>query len=90
MEKEPQIVDGVTWVVEHAGIRVFGPPATSVRFIPYPEAAVWDFVSRGYTPEVIVSKLRHLDRRLAANAPGWVASVLQDWSDDGLLVGGAD
>jgi hypothetical protein len=90
MEKEQQIAGGVTWVVEHAGIRVFGPLATSVRFIPYPEAAVWDFLSRGYAPGVIASNLGQLDRRLGANAPSWVASVLQGWSDDGILVGGAD
>jgi len=85
-----RINNGINWVVEDAGIRVFGSPIAPGRFIAYPEAAVWDFLSRAYTIEVIVSRLRRLDRRLAPNADSWVESVLMGWIDVGLIVGEAD
>jgi hypothetical protein len=90
MEKGQRISVGVSWLVEDAGIRVFGPQATSSRLVEYPEAAVWDFVTRGYPLDVIVSRLRCLDPRLAGNAANWVACVLDGWVDDGLLARGVN
>jgi hypothetical protein len=52
----PRPAADVRWVVETRGVLLFGSGAAR-RFLNYPQASIWDFMSRGYPPAKIVELL---------------------------------
>jgi hypothetical protein len=54
--------------------------------IPYPQAAIWDLMSRSYDYETIVAMMGHIAAVSADEARSLAQSALHTWTDAGLLV----
>lgn len=79
-----RVAPGVHWVVGRATLTVTGANGTAVT-LGYPDAAVWDFVSRGYA----VRDVERLIAPLAALEPAAAAAVVRTaigkWIESGFL-----
>ncbi|MBI5086313.1 MAG: hypothetical protein HZB13_17180, partial [Acidobacteria bacterium] len=58
MAERFQSADGVRWTVEQQGIAVFAPGVERPLRLSYPEAAVWELLTRGQSSDVTAGKLR--------------------------------
>ena len=56
-----------------------------VRTLGYPEAAVWDLVSRGYRFPKVVSMMTHIASLDETATRALVCSTLEDWAESGFL-----
>lgn len=75
---------GVRWVVERFTVTLTDGQG-QVRSLAYPEAAIWDLLSRGYTFDKVVPMIAHIAARDAATAEALVRTTLQDWVGAGLI-----
>jgi len=76
----------VAYAVESTGIVLMGEPDGPVRHLGYPEAAVWDLISRRYTFDRTVAMLRAIASLDACEAEHVVRRCLREWTDAGFLV----
>ena len=74
----------VKWTVETTGIRVWG--SIDSKFLDYPEAAIWDFLSRGYDETKILRLLAPIANLDAAACRRLLDQTLQIWAAQGLLL----
>jgi len=81
-----RVAPGVWWAVETDGIVLGGPGAGSARALAYPEAAVWDLLSRGYRMEKVASMMEGIASLPPAAAKRIVAACLRTWVGAGVLV----
>ena len=49
--------DQITWAVEESGVVIVNGATGSATTLGYPQAAIWDFLTRGESGERICSKL---------------------------------
>lgn len=84
---ELRIESRVRWVVQQTSIQVFDG-AGSVWTLAYPQAAVWDLLSRQYPVDKVSSMLTFIAGLDARDAAAVVDSSIRTWRDDGLLVEG--
>jgi hypothetical protein len=76
----------VKWLVESSGILIVHPRRGAYCCLPYPAAAVWDFVSRGYRLPKIVKMTQYIGGfQDAAATEGYVAECLTAWANAGLV-----
>jgi hypothetical protein len=75
---------GVTWVVDRGSL-VVSDGQGGVHRVTYPEAAVWDFLSRGYSFGKIVLLTGHVAATDHAGAERIVRDALDAWTRAGLL-----
>jgi len=54
-----RVSPAVRWVVEKRGLLLVGGDGSHLR-LGYPEAAIWDLLSRGYRTRTLVSSLAHI------------------------------
>ena len=80
----------VAWVVEDDGILLVNRATGTTRFLGYPEAAVWDLLSRGRSFARAVSTLRATTERDAAEAERLVRDCIRQWVDAGILTEASD
>ena len=75
---------GVRWVVERFSVTLTDGQGT-VRTLRYPEAAVWDLLSRGYAFEKVVSMITHIAAVDASTADSLVRATVDDWAQAGFI-----
>ncbi|MBI5084847.1 MAG: hypothetical protein HZB13_09655, partial [Acidobacteria bacterium] len=79
------------WTVEQQGIAVFAPGVERPLRLSYPEAAVWELLTRGQSSDVTAGKLRAIAHLDESGAEGLVRRQLKAWLAAGLIQrGGAD
>jgi hypothetical protein len=79
----PVPAPGLSWCVEEGGVTILpqdGPEA----FLPYPEAALWDFVARNLPAERVVRMLRAISGECEMEK--FVGRTLGAWIERGWLV----
>lgn len=79
-----RLTPGVRWAVERVGITLTDGKG-QVRRLQYPEAAIWDLLSRGYTFDKVVTMTAHIAGQDPANARTLVVAALAEWADCGLI-----
>ena len=80
-----QSAPGVWWAVEADGIVLGGPGAQSARSVAYPEAAVWDLLSRGRRIDDVAVMIEAIASVSPASARHIVGGCLRTWIGAGLL-----
>jgi len=75
---------GVRWSVGRVTLTLADAKG-NVRTLRYPEAAVFDLVSRGRPFAKVVSLTAHILSLDAAGAEALVRSTLEEWADGGFL-----
>jgi hypothetical protein len=77
---------GISWSVEIYGIRIIDAGGGASCFLEYPEAALWDFMTRGYD----FDRVRRLVGLIGGMDPkgieGLAAKTLVRWIARGFLV----
>lgn len=74
------------WVIETYGILIIDPHKGAYCSVPYPSAAVWDFLSRGYSPSKIGKMIRHIGSFTdTVTAENFVSDCLTTWANLGWL-----
>jgi hypothetical protein len=84
--KKYRLSPNVRWVVERFTV-IVTDGSGRVRALRYPEAAIWDLVSRGYAYDKVVPMMAHIAARDAAEADTLVRTTLENWAGDGLIEG---
>jgi hypothetical protein len=80
----------VKWSVEVRGIVLLNEATGVVRSLEYPQAAIWDLITRGYSFEKtkrLVSAITSLGPEAAREL---IVASLERWTDDGFLTKGRD
>jgi len=76
----------VKWVVETRGILIAHPDRGAYCSLPYPAAAVWDFLSRGYGARKISEMIKYIGGfEAATEAELYVTECLETWISAGLV-----
>ena len=76
----------VKWVVETYGVLIVDPHKGACCSLPYPSAAVWDLVSRGYSSAKIATMILYIgDFSGLAAAEDYVTDCLLTWANAGWL-----
>lgn len=75
---------GVRWSVERVTLTLVDAKG-NVHTLRYPEAAVFDLLSRGHPFEKVVSLTAHIASLDAAGADALVRSTLEEWADGGFV-----
>ncbi len=78
--------EGVSWAVELHGVVVLDPRRESAIRLGYPEAALWDLVSRSESGERLTQKMGALGSLEAEAVERFVSETLRRWVEAGLLV----
>jgi len=74
---------GIGWSVERTGLLVTG--GEQPRFLPYPDAALWDLISRGYRYEQVVEMMCHITSLAKRDSVRLIDRLLDEWLGLGLL-----
>ena len=54
----------ISWIVDHASVKLINENTNTVKILNYPEAAIWDFITRGYPTEkliLLISKIAYIN-----------------------------
>jgi hypothetical protein len=78
--------EGVRWAVTTGGILLLHIPDGEKVFLKYPQAVVWDLVSRGYSYEQTKSMLRTITSLDEKQAAELLVSCLEGWVKEGFLI----
>jgi hypothetical protein len=73
------------WAVERLSVTLTDKSG-QVRSIQYPQAGIWDLVSRGYPFDRVVSLTAHIAGCDAAGADRLVRDTLDEWARAGWIV----
>jgi hypothetical protein len=77
----------VSWRAESDGIRVLAPDRALTLKLGYPEAALWDMITRGVAGQRAITMMLHIggfgDEAAAA---AFITSKVQEWQRLDLLV----
>lgn len=76
---------GVAWSVETRGI-IVRAPGRPIHRIGYPQAAVWDWMTRGYHHDKIVSLLCPVAGIDPVTARRVIADAIDAWTAASLLI----
>ena len=80
-----QCPDDVGWSVEIDTIRLIDQRTGSVCLLGYPEAAIWDLISRGYGFDDLVRLLGVIASISASQAKRLVLHTVEDFVQKGFL-----
>ncbi|MDR1489918.1 MAG: hypothetical protein LBS65_05450 [Desulfovibrio sp.] len=86
---KPRCAGHVTWVVEPHCVVLFDSTRNLRHELAYPEAAVWDLITRGRSEETIRSMLELIAGIGPREARELVGSRLDLWAEEGWLETGA-
>lgn len=78
------VAPGVGWSVGRVNLTLTDGRG-QVCALEYPEAAVWDLLSRGYAFEKVVQMLGHIAAMEPADASALVRTAIDRWQHAGLL-----
>jgi hypothetical protein len=79
-----RLAAGIQWAVESDGVLVTNGTGMAHR-IGYPEAAVWDWMTRGYPLEKVLVLIGYVASLEPSGARELVAEALCTWDRMGLL-----
>jgi hypothetical protein len=75
----------VHWAVERTGLLLIHADSGASCLLGYPDAAVWDLLARGNTPEIVASKLCAIAALAPAEAQALVDALTARWHAAGWL-----
>lgn len=78
--------DEVSWIVESRGIRLVHAGSGQERFLPYPEAALWDLASRYGEMEKIIHLLAVIMGSQDKESRIWILHCMDEWESSGWLL----
>ncbi|MCB9289781.1 MAG: hypothetical protein H6560_20925 [Lewinellaceae bacterium] len=84
-DKNITFLPHILWTVELQGIFVVDKQTGNHYFLHYPEAAVWDLLSRKYFPEQIPPVISAIEQVNLDAATRIVSRCLMEWSGYGLI-----
>ena len=70
---------GVSWVVSDDAIHLFRKRDNGVRSLTYPEAALWDLMTRHSDAGKLEQMLRLITGDDTAANAAWLEATLEDW-----------
>ena len=77
----------ISWTVETTGLLLMRPGSGVCCRLAYPEAAIWDFVTRGYDLQRVARMIRHIGGFPDDSAAEkYVRDRLRSWLEAGFLV----
>lgn len=79
-----RVAPNVGWAVETWGL-LLSDGRENPHWLPYPQAAIWDLISRGYPTAKVCSMLTHIAALDSATAETLVWESLEVWTQRGLL-----
>jgi len=81
-----ELAPRIGWIVEEGTVRVFEAEKGELLKLGYPEAAVWDLISRYSLEADIVPKLAVIGGLNRAATRALLHSCLRGWLRSGILV----
>jgi hypothetical protein len=78
---------GVSWIVEHDGIRLLRIGAGCAELLGYPEAAIWDLAVRGAGESAMAPKIAAIAACSTDEARRIIARTLAAWRERGVVNG---
>ena len=79
------VAPGIKWAVEIDGIVLMDEKAGKTCFLSYPQAALWDLISRGVFFEKTLSMLSAIASLKPEDAEAFIRKTLDDWVTSGYL-----
>ncbi len=79
------ISPSVKWSVETYHILLWDPSG-NVQIVEYPQAAIWDFVTRQYYPHDIINKLSFITDRTEQENKSLYNQTINEWIHNGILI----
>lgn len=76
---------GVRWAVETRGLTLFRADLGAFCCVPYPFAALWDLLHRGYRFEDATRMMCHIADLTPNGARELIVQVVHGWLEMGLL-----
>ncbi|MCG8461148.1 MAG: hypothetical protein MI919_33095 [Holophagales bacterium] len=77
----------IAWQAESDGIRLVAADRARMLELAYPEAALWDLISRGVAGQRAITMMMHIGGFPdEAAASAFIARLVQEWQGLGLLV----
>ncbi|MDO8589613.1 MAG: hypothetical protein Q7T82_21520 [Armatimonadota bacterium] len=80
----------VSWAAQSNGLLLMRQDTGASATLSYPEAAIWDLLSRNVGYERVVKIISAMERIGADRAADVVESAVRQWLVDGWLVNGGD
>jgi hypothetical protein len=84
-----KLAPNVRWVVDRFTVRLTDGRG-AVRTLNYPEAAIWDLLSRGYPFVKVVPMTAHIAGLDPSSADALVRRSIEDWAEGGFVEAGSD
>lgn len=78
----------IEWAVETDFLVLFRKETNEKFILKYPEAALWDFLSREIPMFRIINMIAAIKRTDNLSAKEWVFAQIKIWLDQGLLISG--
>jgi len=76
----------IGWSVEVCTIILINKLTGAVCNLSYPEAAVWDLISRGYSFDKLVSMLGAISSKDTAEAKRLIEQTVDNLTEEGFLI----
>ena len=80
-----RITDTVRWTVSRRGIQLLDASSRKGAHLAYPEAAIWDLMSRGQGEEEMARKVSLIAGVSQTRACELISATLKDWIENGFL-----
>lgn len=80
-----QCLPQIAWSVERDGILLINRNTGKVRFLPYPQASIWDLISRGYAFDRTVRMVSAIAAMKHHDGEEFILKSLKEWSREGFL-----
>ena len=81
----PKISGRALWLVERSGVELIDPVSAKREFLPYPLAAIWDLLTRGYGEPEIRSMVALIADMSPGESAALAASALESWRREGWI-----
>jgi hypothetical protein len=78
----------IQWSVEDGGVYIFHPASGAKWRLKYPEAALWDFLTRQLPGPLIVKMMKIIAVMEEDHTKVWIREKIEDWKRMGWLMEG--
>ncbi len=78
----------IKWSIESRGIFLINTVSKKSQFLDYPQAALWDLLSRGYPYDQIITMLSAILSKDKEGVKTIVQISIEEWLQNGFLLGG--
>jgi hypothetical protein len=80
-----RITETVRWAVSRRGIQLLDTRSRKGAHLAYPEAAIWDLMSRGQGEEEVARRVALIAGTSQTRARELISATLKDWTESGFL-----